>query len=79
MNSFGGTPPDVNFTKSDDISYSPLPIEETLELEINTAKEIAFFVTGMQGWTPAPVVARVNGSEITGNTYEVTLTDIEYL
>ena len=40
---------------------------------------IAFFVTGMQGWTPAPVVARVNGSEITGNTYEVTLTDIEYL
>lgn len=79
MNSFGGTPPDVNFTKSDDISYSPLPIEETLELEINTAKEIAFFVTGMQGWIPAPVVARVNGSEITGNTYEVTLTDIEYL
>ena len=70
QNSFGGTPPDVEFAKSGDISYSSLPIEETIELEINTSKEIAFFVNGidMMTFSPSSLVARVNGSEITGNT-----------
>ena len=81
QNSFGGTPPDVEFAKSGDISYSSLPIEETIELEINTSKEIAFFVNGidMMTFSPSSLVARVNGSEITGNTCEVILSDIEHL
>ena len=76
-----GTPPDVPYAQSASIQGYSAPIEETIELEINTSKEIAVFVYCMKGIFEAfaPLVARVSGSEITGNTCEVILSDIEHL
>lgn len=77
-------PEEVVWYKSEDISGS-LPINVTLsDVEINTANEIVVMLPGysMNFATymgPAPLVKRIRGSEITGNTCEVILEEIEYI
>lgn len=77
-------PEEVVWYKSEDISGS-LPINVTLsDVEINTANEIVVMLPGysMNFATymgPAPLVKRIRGSEITGNTCELTLEEIEYI
>lgn len=74
----GYNPPDVPFAKSDDLTYTPVPLSVTLSVDINTAKEVTVFIYCMKGFMEefAPLVKRISGSEITGNTYEVTLDEI---
>lgn len=72
--------PEIPIYKSEDISYSPLPITVQINgVEINTAKEIVVFAPGLTFGGLAPLVKRIRASEITGNTCEVTLEEIEYI
>lgn len=77
----GGPAPEIPVYKSQDLAYTPMPISVQVEdVEINTAKEIVVFVPGMTtSFVPAAILKRIRGSEITGNTCEVTLDTIEYI